>query len=180
MIGNVFLLKINVAPISHRLNMDIIWRPGQIKTNCFPLQPCASLTAYMWGIAAIHCIRMAKHLQCHWFIHRFFFHRIIFNHPNTFGRKVILNVWDSIPAEKHEISGIMGKLNGAFRYSNVHSNYTFRWPFKTEHSAFKAVVTLVTLPHICDSCYDVQDSMVLCKKTRVHMHEAPIASLSAR
>ncbi len=41
-----------------------------------------------------------------------------------------------------------------------------------EHSAFKAVVTRVTLPYfcdsryICDSRYDVQDSMVWCKKTR--------------
>ena len=49
-----------------------------------------------------------------------------------------------------------------------------KWPIKTEHSAFKAVVTRVTLPKFCDSryikfCdshYDVQDSMVWCKKTR--------------
>ena len=50
-------------------------------------------------------------------------------------------------------------------------NSTVRWPFKTEHSAFKAVVTRVTLPYfcdsryICDSRYDVEDSMVWCKKT---------------
>ena len=66
----------------------------------------------------------------------------------------------------------MGNNNGAFRYSNAHSNSTVRLPFKTEHSAFKAVVTRVTLPYfcdlryICDSRYDVQDSMVWCKKTR--------------
>ena len=66
----------------------------------------------------------------------------------------------------------MGNNNGAFRYSNAHSNSTVRWPFKTEHSAFKAVVTRVTLPYFCDSCYicdsryDVQDSMVWCKNTR--------------
>ena len=63
-------------------------------------------------------------------------------------------------------------FNEAFRYSNAHSNSTVRWPFKTEHSAFKAVVTRVTLPYfcdsryICDSRYDVQDSMVWSKKTR--------------
>ena len=66
----------------------------------------------------------------------------------------------------------MGNNNGVFRYSKAHSNSTIRWPFKTEHSAFKAVVTRVTLPYfcdsryICDSRYDVQDSMVWCKKTR--------------
>ena len=66
----------------------------------------------------------------------------------------------------------MGNNNGAFRYSNAHSNSTVRWPFKMEHSAFKAVVTRVTLPYfcdsryICDSRYDVHDSMVWCKKTR--------------
>ena len=59
----------------------------------------------------------------------------------------------------------MGNNIGAFRYSNAHSNSTVRWPFKMEHSAFKAVVTRVTLPYFCDSryiCgsrYDVQDSM---------------------
>ena len=47
----------------------------------------------------------------------------------------------------------MGNNNGAFRYSNAHSNYTVRWQFKTEHSDFKAVVTRVTLPYFCDSCY---------------------------
>ena len=63
----------------------------------------------------------------------------------------------------------MGNNNGAFRYSNAHSNYTVRWPFKTERSAFKAVVTRVTFPYfcdsryICDSRYDVQDSMVWLK-----------------
>ena len=68
----------------------------------------------------------------------------------------------------------MGNNNGAFHYSNAHSKFTVRWPTKTEHSAFKAVVTRVTLPkfcdsrYICDSRYDVQDSMVWCKKTR-HM-----------
>ena len=46
--------------------------------------------------------------------------------------------------EKPEISRIMGDNNGAFRYSNAHSNSTVRWSFKTEHSAFKAVVTRVT------------------------------------
>ena len=65
----------------------------------------------------------------------------------------------------------MGNNNGAFRYSNAHSNSTVSGPFKTEHSAFKAVVPRVTLPNFCDSCYicdsryDVQDSMVWCKKT---------------
>ena len=68
----------------------------------------------------------------------------------------------------------MGNNNGAFRYSNA-SNDTVRWPFKTEHSAFKAVVTRVTLQPVpyfcnsrysCDSRYDVQDSMVWCKMTR--------------
>ena len=48
----------------------------------------------------------------------------------------------------------MGNKNGAFSYSNSHSNYTVRWPFKTEHSAFKAVMTRVTLPYFCDSRYD--------------------------
>ena len=67
----------------------------------------------------------------------------------------------------------MGNNNGAFRYSNAHSNSIVMWPFKTEHSAFKAVVTRVTLPYfcdshyICDSRYDVHDSMVWCKKTRL-------------
>ena len=66
----------------------------------------------------------------------------------------------------------MGNNNGAFHYSNAHSNFTVRWPFKTEHSAFKAVVTRVTLPYfrdsryICDSRYDVQDSMVWCKRNQ--------------
>ena len=66
----------------------------------------------------------------------------------------------------------MGNNNGAFRYSNALSNSTARWPFKTEHSAFKAVVTRVTLPYfcdsryICDSRYYVQNSTVWCKKTR--------------
>ena len=66
----------------------------------------------------------------------------------------------------------MGNNNGAFHYSNAHSNFTVKWPFKTEHSAFKEVVTRVTLPKLCDSCYicdsryDVQDSMVWYKKTR--------------
>ena len=36
--------------------------------------------------------------------------------------------------------------NGAFHYSNAHSNLTVRWPIKTEQLAFKAVVTRVTLP----------------------------------
>ena len=60
----------------------------------------------------------------------------------------------------------MGNNNVAFCYPNVHSNSTVGWPFKTEHSACKAVVTRVTLPYfcdsryICDSRYDVQDSMV--------------------
>ena len=64
----------------------------------------------------------------------------------------------------------MGKNNGAFHYAIAHSNSTVRWPLKTEHSAFKAVVTRVTLPYfcdsryICDSSYDVHDSMVWCKK----------------
>ena len=58
--------------------------------------------------------------------------------------------------------------NDAFHYSKAHSNFTI----KTEQSAFKAVVTRVTLPkfrdssYICDSRYDVQASMVWCKKTR--------------
>ena len=65
----------------------------------------------------------------------------------------------------------MGNNNGGFRYSNAHSNYSVGWPFKTEHSACKAVVTRgVTLPYfcdsryICDSRYVVHDSMVWCKK----------------
>ena len=64
----------------------------------------------------------------------------------------------------------MGKNNGAFHYAIAHSNSPVRGPFKTEHSAFKAVVTRVTLPYfcdsryICDSRYDVQDSMVWCKR----------------
>ena len=66
----------------------------------------------------------------------------------------------------------MGNNNEAFRYSNAQSNSTVRWPFKTERSAFKAVVTRITLPYfcdvryICDPRYDVQDTMVWCKKTR--------------
>ena len=47
-------------------------------------------------------------------------------------------------SRKHEISSIMGNNNGAFHYSNAHSNFTVMWPIKTEHSAFKAVVTRVT------------------------------------
>ena len=41
----------------------------------------------MWGTVAIHCIRMARSL-----IHSqvLIVHRIIFNHLNSFGRKVIL------------------------------------------------------------------------------------------
>ena len=31
-----------------------------------------------------------------------------------------------------------------FHYSNAHSNVRVRWPFKTEHLAFKAGVTRVT------------------------------------
>ena len=61
----------------------------------------------------------------------------------------------------------MGNNNGAFRYSNAYSNSTVTWPFKTEHSAFKAVVTRVTLTLLfCDLRYDAQDSTVWCKKTR--------------
>ena len=51
--------------------------------------------------------------------------------------------------------------------TNVHSNVTVKWPIKTEHSAFKAVVTRVTLPkfcdshYICDSRYDVQTCVIL-------------------
>ena len=65
----------------------------------------------------------------------------------------------------------MGNNKGAFYYSIAHSNSTVWWPFKTEHSAFKAVVTRVTLRYfcdtryICDSRYDVQ----------VRMHDTPIA-----
>ena len=47
----------------------------------------------------------------------------------------------------------MSNTNGAFHYSNAHSNFTVKWPIKTEHSAFKAVVTRVTLPKFCDSRY---------------------------
>ena len=60
----------------------------------------------------------------------------------------------------------MGNNNGAFHYSKAHSNFTVKWPKKPELSAFKAVVTRVTLPKFCDSRNDVQDSMVWCKKTR--------------
>ena len=44
----------------------------------------------------------------------------------------------------------MGNNNGAFHYSNyyAHSNFTVRWPIKTEHSAFKAVVTRVTIHYL--------------------------------
>ena len=45
--------------------------------------------------------------------------------------------------------------NGAFHLSNAHSNFTVRWPFKTEHSAFKVDVTCVTVPHFRDSRYNV-------------------------
>ena len=38
----------------------------------------------------------------------------------------------------------MGNNNGAFHYSNVHSNYTARWP-KRNIQLFKAVVTPVTI-----------------------------------
>ena len=49
---------------------------------------------------------------------------------------------------KHNTAGlwVSESDNGAFHYSNAHSNFTVRWPIKTEHSAFKAVVTRVTLP----------------------------------
>ena len=68
----------------------------------------------------------------------------------------------------------MGNNNGTFQYSflKAHSHFSVKWPIKTEHSALKAVVTRVTLPklcdsrYICDSRYDVQVSMVWCKKTR--------------
>ena len=45
----------------------------------------------------------------------------------------------------------MGNNNGA--YSNAQSNSTVKWLLKMEHSAFKAVVTRVTLPYFCDSRY---------------------------
>ena len=45
----------------------------------------------------------------------------------------------------------MGNNNGAFHYQNAHSNFTV----KIEHSAFKAVVTRVTLPSFRDSRYIV-------------------------
>ena len=35
----------------------------------------------------------------------------------------------------------MGNNNGTFHYSKAHSNFTVKWSIKTEHSAFKAVVT---------------------------------------
>ena len=44
--------------------------------------------------------------------------------------------------------------NGAFPYSNAHSNVTVRWPFKTEHSAIKVDVPRVTLSHCCVSRYN--------------------------
>ena len=81
-----------------------------------------------------------------------------------------------------QVLRIMGN-NGAYHYSNAHSNVTVTWPIKTEHSASKAVVTRVTLPkfcdsrYICDSRYDDQDSMVWCKKTR---HVVTILSSTIR
>ena len=73
--------------------MDIIWRPGSkqttlLSTSSLCFSKCIQV---MSGIAAIHCIRMDKHLQGP-LIHSqiYIFHRIIFNHLNTFGRKVIL------------------------------------------------------------------------------------------
>ena len=115
---------------------------------------------------------MAKHLQGP-MIHSLLliFDRIIFNLLNTFGRKVIV-VYERIPAANMKSAGLWVNNNGAFHYQNAHSNFTVRWPIKTEHSAFKAVVTRVTLPsfrdsrYICDSRYEVQDSMVWCKKTK--------------
>ena len=38
----------------------------------------------------------------------------------------------------------MDDNNGAFHYSNAHSNFAVKWPIKTEHSAFNDVVTRVT------------------------------------
>ena len=114
---------------------------------------------------------MAKHLQGP-MIHSLLliFDRIIFNLLNTFGRKVIV-VYERIPAENMKSAGLWVITMELF-IIKMNSNFTFRWPIKTEHSAFKAVVTRVTLPsfrdsrYICDSRYEVQDSMVWCKKTK--------------
>ena len=90
---------------------------------------------------------MAKHLQGPT-IHSLLliFDRIISNRLNTFDRKVIV-VYENVFQKKNMKSAVLWvNNNGAFHYSNAHSNLTVRWPIKTEHLAFKAVVTRVTLP----------------------------------
>ena len=114
---------------------------------------------------------MAKHLQGP-MIHSLLliFDRIIFNLLNTFGRKVIV-VYERIPVENMKSAGLWVITMELFIIKML-IQILVRWPIKTEHSAFKAVVTRVTLPsfrdsrYICDSRYEVQDSMVWCKKTK--------------
>ena len=116
---------------------------------------------------------MAKHLQGP-LIHSqvFIFHRIIFNHLNTFGRKVILVSAMILQQKNMKSAGFWVITMEVSVIQMLIQILQSRWPFKMEHSAFKAVVTRVTLPYfcesryICDSRYDVQESMVWCKKTR--------------
>ena len=82
--------------------MDIIWRPE----NTLPSSLCFSNC--IWSIAAIHWIRVAKHLQGP-IIHSLLliFDRIIFNRLNTFGRKVIVVYeWERISAENMKSAGL--------------------------------------------------------------------------
>ena len=89
---------------------------------------------------------MAKHLQFPMIhSHVLIFHRILFNHLNTFGRKVIL-VYEIVFQQKNmKSAGLWVITMEPFRYSNAHSNTTVRGPLITEHLAFKA--------ELCDSRY---------------------------
>ena len=69
---------------------------------------------------------------------------------NTFGRKVIL-VSEIIFHQKNMKSAGLWVITMEF-FVTLKLIQILR-SFKTEHSAFKAVVTLVTLPYFCDSRY---------------------------
>ena len=93
-------------------------------------------------------------------------------------------MYERIPAENMKSAGLWVITMELFIIKML-IQILVRWPIKTEHSAFKAVVTRVTLPsfrdsrYICDSRYEVQDSMVWCKKTR-HVYIVTILSSTIR
>ena len=81
--------------------------------------------------------------------------RNMINHLNTFGRKVIIFSDNVFQQKKVKSAGVCVNYhnnNGVFKML-IHC--TVRWPFKTEHSVFKAVVTRVTLSYFRDSRYNV-------------------------